>query len=62
MEEPRPTNVRDRGSPTANMFGLEPCPQCGSKFRTPWNREGGVRIECDDCDHQEMDATPEPEW
>lgn len=31
----KPPNVIDLSSPTANMFGIEPCPRCGSVFRWP---------------------------
>jgi hypothetical protein len=32
--------------PTANMFGVQPCPRCTSIFRWPTPRQ---TIHCDDC-------------
>jgi hypothetical protein len=28
-------NVIDLSSPTANMYGCEPCPKCKSRYRQP---------------------------
>lgn len=38
-------------SPTANMFGLEPCPKCGSRYR--WPMKSPEVVQCDDCGLQE---------
>lgn len=29
----KPSNIVDLNSPTANMYGCEPCPRCGSEYR-----------------------------
>lgn len=42
------SNVRDINSPTANMYGFEPCPKCGSKYRCAFNDQPGV-VQCDGC-------------
>ena len=42
----------DFNSPTANMYGCEPCPKCSSKYRYPvknYLMMGSDRIICDDC-------------
>lgn len=51
-------------SPTANMFGIEPCPKCKSVFRYPTWRYPKTKteeiIKCDDCgliEIQENNAT-----
>jgi predicted RNA-binding Zn-ribbon protein involved in translation (DUF1610 family) len=36
----------DFNNPEANMFGVLPCPKCGSIFRWPTQR---LTIQCDDC-------------
>ena len=41
------SSVVDWDSPTANIYGCQPCPKCGSKYRASY-RESGM-IECDDC-------------
>lgn len=49
----------DFDSATANMYGCEPCPKCGSKHRAAYTgskaakRWGRATIECDDCGHVE---------
>jgi hypothetical protein len=45
--------IVDVGSPTANMYGCEPCPKCGGKFRAPYKRGDDLSVECDDCDFKE---------
>ncbi len=48
------TNVVNLDSPTANMFGIEPCPKCGSKYRwSPKRSDGLLIIRCDDCKLEE---------
>ena len=41
------SSVVDWDSPTANIYGCQPCPKCDSKCRASY-RESGM-IECDDC-------------
>jgi hypothetical protein len=36
-----PSNLLDINSPTANMYGCQPCPKCKSQYRIPYRR--GVR-------------------
>ena len=43
----------DTFSRTANMYGCEPCPKCGSKYRAPFKPDGVLMIECDDCGFKE---------
>lgn len=45
----------DTESPTANMYGCEPCPRCNSKYRAAFEMENSMRlrIECDDCGYKE---------
>jgi hypothetical protein len=47
------TNRVDLEQPNANMYGCTPCPDCGGKFRVPY-QDG--RIECCDCDFTERAA------
>ena len=47
-----PSNRVDLGSPTANMYGCEPCPNCGDKYRCMFNERPGV-IQCDHCGYDE---------
>jgi ribosomal protein L37AE/L43A len=46
------TNIVDIYSPTANMYGCEPCPKCGSKYRCVFNEKPGI-IQCDHCGYDE---------
>lgn len=42
--------------PERNMYGCEPCPNCGSLFRWPSNPASKVDpnvIFCGDCSHRE---------
>jgi hypothetical protein len=39
-------------SKTANMYGCEPCPKCGSKYRCIFNEKPNL-IQCDDCGYNE---------
>jgi len=43
-----PSNVVNVNSPTANMYGCEPCPKCKSKYRCVF-QDTSHRIDCDDC-------------
>ena len=52
------TNRVNLSSPTANMFGIEPCPKCGSQFRWMPYQAGPLVIHCDDCG---LDEVVEPE-
>ena len=47
------SSVVDFYSPTANMYGCEPCPQCGRKYRCVFNEKPDT-IQCDDCGYQEL--------
>lgn len=38
----------DIASPTANMFGVQPCPRCKSVYRVPILTIPPI-IRCDDC-------------
>jgi DNA-directed RNA polymerase subunit RPC12/RpoP len=46
------SSIVDVNSPTANMYGCEPCPKCGSKFRCVFVSKPDL-IQCDDCGHHE---------
>lgn len=52
MTEAAKSSVIDDNSPTANMYGCEPCPKCKSRYRyvmaaTP------TTIDCDYCGFKE---------
>ena len=47
-----PSNVVSFDSYTANMYGCEPCPKCGSKFRYVM-ADTPKQIDCDDCGFKE---------
>lgn len=47
-----PSSIVDVLSKTANMYGCEPCPKCGSKYRCVFNNKPDY-IQCDDCGFQE---------
>jgi len=38
----------DTNSPTANMYGCQPCPKCGNEYRYP---QDGL-ICCDECGYE----------
>ena len=42
------SSIVDLNSPTANMYGCEPCPQCGSNYRCVFQNTPD-QIDCDDC-------------
>jgi hypothetical protein len=46
------SSVVDVNSPTANMYGCEPCPKCGSKYRCVFQDKPDT-IDCD-CGWQEQ--------
>jgi len=46
------SSVIDLNSPTANMYGCEPCPKCKSKYRCMFNDKPGI-IQCYDCGFDE---------
>ena len=49
------SNIIDYSSETANMYGCEPCPKCGSEYRAPYKKsDGTISIECDDCGFKEI--------
>lgn len=52
----RPSNVVDIYSTTANMYGCEPCPKCGGKYRCMFNDAPGV-IDCN-CGYKEPAVFP----
>ena len=43
---------------TANMYGCQPCPKCGSMYRCMFNDKPGV-IQCDQCGHNEVAVVKE---
>jgi hypothetical protein len=47
-----PSNVINTDSPSANMYGCEPCPNCGDKFRCVFQSNPDV-IQCDHCGYSE---------
>ena len=50
----------DLHSPTANMYGFEPCPKCGDKYRCSFQNNPG-QVECDACGYNEpIVRKPEP--
>lgn len=49
---PKPKQI-DLASPTANMFGVQPCPKCKSQYRYPMLTIPPV-IRCDDCGLDEV--------
>jgi hypothetical protein len=49
--------IVDVNSPTANMYGCEPCPRCGSRFRCVWQARPNL-IECDECGLKERIIHP----
>lgn len=55
------TKQFDHDDPKRNMYGVLPCPKCGSRFRWPTqpvHPEVPNVILCDDCGHREP-ITPE---
>lgn len=46
------SSVVDLYDPTANMYGCQPCPQCGSVYRCVSNDKPDY-IQCDDCGTEE---------
>lgn len=48
----KPSSVVDDDSPTANMYGCEPCPKCKKRYRYRANDEPNI-IQCDDCGFKE---------
>jgi hypothetical protein len=52
----------DLDDPARNMFGLLPCPECGSKYRWPTrpdHPEHPNAVLCDDCGRAEsLDQEP----
>lgn len=40
-------------SPTANMYGCEPCPRCGRQYRCTF-ADSPNHISCDDCNYMEL--------
>ena len=49
------SNVIDLNSPTANMFGIQPCPKCKQPYRYMPAQPAGEPwlIRCDDCGFEE---------
>lgn len=43
-----PSNRIDYEHPKSNMYGCQPCPQCGSKYRVVMAAAPDT-IDCDDC-------------
>jgi hypothetical protein len=51
-----PTHIIDLDQPNANVFGILPCPACGSRTRWPTgcrHKTHPDSIVCDDCGHTE---------
>jgi hypothetical protein len=48
-----PPETHDFESPTANMYGYEPCPRCQSRYRCSFDGgpDAGL-IVCDDCGYR----------
>lgn len=45
-----PSDIVDISKQSANMYGCQDCPKCGSRYRVPYqNSDGSLRIDCDDC-------------
>lgn len=47
------SDVVDYDAPTSNMYGCQPCSECGSKYRCVFQKTN-YRIDCDDCGHLEV--------
>lgn len=47
------SSVIDLHSDTANMYGCEPCPNCGRKFRCNF-ADSPNHISCDDCNYMQL--------
>jgi len=47
------SNIIDYELETSNMYGCQPCPKCGSKFRWCQNDPISKLILCDDCGYSE---------
>lgn len=57
MSEKKASNIVNPDSPTANMYGCEPCPRCDSEYRATYRTDGGRKvIVCDDCGFNEEAA------
>ena len=54
----KPSNIANLNSPTANMYGYEPCPKCKDQTRCIFNDKPGV-IQCDRCGFEEVAVYPE---
>ena len=52
-DEVTTSQVVDINSPTANMYGCEPCPKCKGQDRCMFNDKPGL-IQCDECGYNEM--------
>ena len=46
------SGIVDDNSPTANMYGCEPCPKCKSKYRVVMAATPNT-IDCDDCGYRQ---------
>lgn len=54
MSKTEPSGKIDLESPTANMFGIQPCPKCKQPYRyLPKQPDGKLIIRCDDCGLEE---------
>lgn len=50
------SNVVSFTDKNANMYGCQPCPKCGEKYRAPFRappHRTGYVIACDDCGFSE---------
>lgn len=50
------SDIVDVHSSTANMYGCEPCPRCGSKYRCVFEASK-QHISCDDCQFTQLVIT-----
>ena len=54
----------DYDDPKRNMYGVLPCPKCGSKYRYPMRytapQSTGLVIVCDDCKTNEPVRDDDP--
>ena len=47
-----PPESGTQGAEGGNMYGFQPCPKCGERYRYEFGNCPGV-IECDDCGFKE---------
>lgn len=52
------SGIINLNSPTANMYGCEPCPRCKREYRCNF-ADSPNHITCDDCNYMELITTQE---